>query len=80
LSLIGAASIQLEKATQSRIDLQNFLQNCLQLADMRQGTTSVVPQWPITIPALAAAEVQTTEKEETQGLKPTIFLLSLRHD
>jgi hypothetical protein len=28
------------------------------------------------IPALAAAELQTNERKETQGLKPIIFLLN----
>jgi hypothetical protein len=32
------------------------------------------------IPALAAAELQTIEIKETQGLKPNIFLLNWRHD
>jgi hypothetical protein len=31
-------------------------------------------------PALAAAELQTIENKETQGLKPNIFLLNWRHD
>jgi hypothetical protein len=58
----------------------SLLQNCLQLADKRQGTTSVVPQMAHPDSALAADELQTTENKETHWLKPTIFLLNLRHD
>jgi hypothetical protein len=39
------------------------LQNCFQIEDMRQGTTSVVPKKAYSIlPALAAGELQATEK------------------
>jgi hypothetical protein len=40
-----------------------YLQNCFQTEDMRQGTTSVVPKKAYSnFPALAAAELQATEK------------------
>jgi hypothetical protein len=48
---------------------------------MCQGTTLVVPQMPHSdFPALAAAERQAIENKDTQGLKPNIFLIILRHD
>jgi hypothetical protein len=48
---------------------------------MCQGTTLVVPQMAHSyFPALAAAEWQTTENKDTQGLKPNIFLIISWHD
>jgi hypothetical protein len=40
------------------------MQKCPQLAGLRQGATS------------SAAELQTTEDREKQGLKPNIFLVN----
>ncbi len=45
-----------------------------------QGTTSVVPQNAKRNPALAAEEMQVTEKEYPQGLKPAFILRHERHD
>jgi hypothetical protein len=33
-----------------------MMSNCLQFAELRQGTTSVCDKWTIPIPAFAAAE------------------------
>jgi hypothetical protein len=37
-------------------------------------------KWLITIPALAAAELQIAENKKPQGLKPNMILLLFRHD
>jgi hypothetical protein len=54
----------------------SFLQNCLRLADVRQGTTSVVPQKAHSGSGFSRCGIANNLKKETQGLKPNIFLLN----
>jgi len=43
---------------------------------MRQGTTSVVPQMAHPDSGFSRCGIAHTENNETQGLKPNIFLLN----
>jgi len=56
--------------------LLSLLQNSLQLAEMRQGTTSVVPKMAHPDSGFSRCGIAHTENNETQGLKPNIFLLN----
>jgi hypothetical protein len=57
------------------------LQNCLPFDDVRQGTTSVVPQMRNHDFGFSCCGIsKTPEIKETQGLKPDIFLTIYRHD